>query len=42
MGDRSIKDTLTQEYGVVDDRKVMDEGYMMVWKGITLKSEVQT
>jgi P4 family phage/plasmid primase-like protien len=37
VGDRAIKETLNRAYGAVDDRKVMQEGYITVWKGIKLK-----
>ena len=37
VGDRAIKETLNRAYGAVDDRKMMQEGYITVWKGIKLK-----
>jgi putative DNA primase/helicase len=40
LGDKAIKETLTRLYGVVEDRKVMeDRSYMNIWKGITLKED---
>ena len=37
VGDRVIKETLTREYGSVDDRIMWEGAYIWVWKGIKLK-----